>query len=81
MLAVDKGNVHAPGKNRTRNPPVQWLEREFFHEREARVVDFLCFLPQKREIERELRARANYWNRKSEKRRTLRKTNFHRDSL
>ena len=27
-------------------------------------------------------ARANYWNRKSEKRRTLRKTNFHdRESL
>ena len=27
MLARDKGNFHAPGKNRTRDPPVQWLER------------------------------------------------------
>ena len=27
MLALDKGNFHAPGKNRTRDPPVQWLER------------------------------------------------------
>ena len=27
MLAQDKGNFHAQGKNRTRNPPVQWLER------------------------------------------------------
>ena len=28
MLARDKGNFHAPGKNRTRDPPVQWLERQ-----------------------------------------------------
>ena len=28
MLAKDKGNFHAPGKNRTRDPPVQWLERQ-----------------------------------------------------
>ena len=27
MLARDKGNFHALGKNRTRDPPVQWLER------------------------------------------------------
>ena len=27
MLAQDKGNFHAHGKNRTRDPPVQWLER------------------------------------------------------
>ena len=27
MLAWDKGNFHALGKNRTRDPPVQWLER------------------------------------------------------
>ena len=27
MLALDKGNFHALGKNRTRDPPVQWLER------------------------------------------------------
>ena len=27
MLARDKGNFHAPGKNRTRDPPVQWFER------------------------------------------------------
>ena len=27
MLAGDKGNFHARGKNRTRDPPVQWLER------------------------------------------------------
>ena len=27
MLARDKGNFHAPSKNRTRDPPVQWLER------------------------------------------------------
>ena len=27
MLAQDKENFHAPGKNRTRDPPVQWLER------------------------------------------------------
>ena len=27
MLAHDKENFHAPGKNRTRDPPVQWLER------------------------------------------------------
>ena len=27
MLARDKGNFHAQGKNRTRVPPVQWLER------------------------------------------------------
>ena len=27
MLARDKGNFHAPGKNRTGDPPVQWLER------------------------------------------------------
>ena len=27
MLARDKGNFHALGKNRTREPPVQWLER------------------------------------------------------
>ena len=26
MLAKDKGNFHALGKNRTRDPPVQWLE-------------------------------------------------------
>ena len=27
MLARDKGNFHALGKNQTRDPPVQWLER------------------------------------------------------
>ena len=27
FAARDKGNFHAPGKNRTRDPPVQWLER------------------------------------------------------
>ena len=27
MLALDKENFHAPGKNRTHDPPVQWLER------------------------------------------------------
>ena len=27
MLALDKGNFHALFKNRTRDPPVQWLER------------------------------------------------------
>ena len=27
MLALDQGNFHAPGKNRTRDPLVQWLER------------------------------------------------------
>ena len=27
MLARDKGDFHALGKNRTRDPPVQWLER------------------------------------------------------
>ena len=26
MLARDKGNFHAQGKNQTRDPPVQWLE-------------------------------------------------------
>ena len=26
MLARDKGNFYAQGKNRTRDPPVQWLE-------------------------------------------------------
>ena len=30
MLARDKGNFHAPSKNRTRDPPVQWLERPIF---------------------------------------------------
>ena len=30
MLAQDKGNFHAPGENRTRDPPVQWLERPIF---------------------------------------------------
>ena len=35
-----------------------------FHEREARAVDFLCFLRQKRARERELRAGANYRSRK-----------------
>ena len=34
----------------------------FFYQREARAVDFLCFLRQKRAIEREL----NYRNRKWE---------------
>ena len=27
FAARDKGNFHSPGKNRTRDPPVQWLER------------------------------------------------------
>ena len=27
MLARDKGNFHALGKNRTRDPSVEWLER------------------------------------------------------
>ena len=27
MLAQGKGNFHTTGKNRTRDPPVQWLER------------------------------------------------------
>ena len=27
MLARDKGNFHTVGKNRTRDPPVQGLER------------------------------------------------------
>ena len=27
FAARDKGNFHASGKNRTRDPPVQWLER------------------------------------------------------
>ena len=31
MLARDKGNFHAQGKNRTRDPPVQWLERPIKH--------------------------------------------------
>ena len=26
MLARGKQNFHAPGKNRTRDPPVQWWE-------------------------------------------------------
>ena len=30
MLAQDKGNFRAHGKNRTRDPPVQWLERLIF---------------------------------------------------
>ena len=30
MLARDKRNFHAPGENRTRDPPVQWLERPIF---------------------------------------------------
>ena len=30
MLARDKGNFHAPGKNQTRDHPVQWLERPIF---------------------------------------------------
>ena len=42
---------------------------KFFHGREARVVDFLCFLRQKRTRERELTTGTG-----NEKRRTLRKT-------
>ena len=30
MLVRDKGNFHALGKNQTRDPPVQWLERPIF---------------------------------------------------
>ena len=30
MLAQDKGNFHAPGENRTRDPPVRWLKRPIF---------------------------------------------------
>ena len=30
MLARDKENFHAPGKDRTRDPPVQWLEHPIF---------------------------------------------------
>ena len=30
MLARDKENFHAPAEDRTRNPPVQWLERPIF---------------------------------------------------
>ena len=30
MLVRDKGNFHAPGEDRTRDPPVQWLERPIF---------------------------------------------------
>ena len=30
MLARDKGNFHAPGKDRPCDPPVQWLERPIF---------------------------------------------------
>ena len=30
MLARDKGNFHALHKDRTRDPPVQWLERPIF---------------------------------------------------
>ena len=30
MLAQDKENFHAPAEDRTRNPPVQWLERPIF---------------------------------------------------
>ena len=30
MLARDKGNFHAPGENRTRDPPVQRLENPIF---------------------------------------------------
>ena len=30
MLAQDKGNFHAQCENRTRDPPVQWLERPIF---------------------------------------------------
>ena len=30
MLARDKGNFHALGKDQTRDPPVQWLERPIF---------------------------------------------------
>ena len=30
MLARDKENFHSPGENRTRDPPVQWLERPIF---------------------------------------------------
>ena len=30
MFARDKGNLHAHGEDRTRGPPVQWLERPIF---------------------------------------------------
>ena len=30
MLARNKGNFHSLGENRTRDPPVQWLERPIF---------------------------------------------------
>ena len=30
ILARYKGNFHAPGENRTRDPSVQWLERPIF---------------------------------------------------
>ena len=30
MLARDKGNFHAPGEDRTRDPPVQLLEHPIF---------------------------------------------------
>ena len=30
MLALDKENSHAQGEDRTRDPPVQWLEHPIF---------------------------------------------------
>ena len=48
MLARDKGNFHAPGEDRTRDPPVQWLERPIFivfggHEFDSSTIGYKNF--------------------------------------